>query len=85
MSSVVGLEMPNAWRTGQVNDPNFDISADQLNVTGNRQMWIPGSTIDWATVRHTNATDPIALQVHAHNKIDADSIAKFLIEVIELP
>ena len=59
MSSVTGLEMPNAWRTGQAQDANFDISADQLNVTANREMWIPGSTIDWATVRHTNATDPL--------------------------
>ncbi len=59
MSSVTGLEMPNAWRTGQAQDANFDISADQLNVTANREMWIPGSTIDWATVRHTNATDPV--------------------------
>ena len=62
MSNVIGLEMPNAWRTGQAQDSDFDISADQLNVTANRQMWIPGSTIDWVTVRHTNATDPVALQ-----------------------
>ncbi len=62
MSSVVGLEMPNAWRTGQANDANFDISADQLNTTSNREMWIPGSSIDWATVLHTNATDPVSAQ-----------------------
>ena len=62
MSNVVGLEMPNAWRTGQAQDSDFDISANQLNVTANREMWIPSSSIDWATVLHTNATDPVSAQ-----------------------
>ncbi len=59
MSSVTGLELPNAWRTGQVNDPNFDISADQLNVTTNREMWVPSGTVDWDTTLHKNALDPV--------------------------
>lgn len=62
MSSVIGLEMPNAWRTGQVNNPNFDISSDQLNITTNREMWVPSGLIDWASTRHSNAVDPISLQ-----------------------
>ena len=62
MSSVVGLEMPNAWRTGQFNDSNFDISADQLNVTTNREMWVPSGTINWDTTLHKNALDPVDTQ-----------------------
>ncbi|KKM66492.1 hypothetical protein LCGC14_1480720, partial [marine sediment metagenome] len=62
MSSVTGLEMPNAWRTGQAQDANFDISADQLNVTANREMWIPSGSVDWATALHTNALDPVSAQ-----------------------
>jgi len=63
MSSVVGLELPNAWRTAEPNNNvDFDISADQLNVTGNRQMWIPGATIDWATTRMINAGNPTSAQ-----------------------
>jgi len=74
MSSVVGLEMPNAWRTGQTTDPTFDISADQLNVTANRQMFLPSSTIDWAAVRHTNAADPTALQdLATKNYVDTNA------------
>ena len=60
--SIAGLELPNAWRTGQQTDPNFDISADQLNQTANRELWISASVLDWGTVRHTNATDPFAAQ-----------------------
>ena len=62
MSSVTGLEMPNAWRTGQAQDANFDISADQLNVTANREMWIPSGSVNWATALHTNALDPVSAQ-----------------------
>ena len=60
--NVIGLELPDAWRTGQVNDANFDISADQLNLTTNRQLWIASSTIDWGGVLHKNALDPVDLQ-----------------------
>ncbi len=60
--SIAGLELPNAWRTGQQTDPNFDISADQLNLTANRELWISSSTLDWGTVRHMNATDPFDAQ-----------------------
>ncbi len=62
MSSIVGLEMPNAWRTGQLNDANFDISANQLNLTANREMWVPSGTVDWGTTLHQNAADPITAQ-----------------------
>lgn len=63
MVSITGLEMPNAWRTGQTNDSNFDISANQLNLTANREMWVvPALTIDWQTVLHTNAQDPVSAQ-----------------------
>ena len=62
MSSIVGLEMPNAWRTGQAQDSDFDISANQLNVTANREMWVPSGSINWDTTLHTNALDPISAQ-----------------------
>jgi hypothetical protein len=60
--SVTGLELPNAWRTGQQTDPNFDISADQLNLTSNRELWISSGILDWGTVRHSNASDPVDAQ-----------------------
>jgi len=60
--SVTGLELPNAWRTGQQTDPNFDISADQLNFTTNRQLWISTGVLDWGTVRHSNNSDPVDAQ-----------------------
>lgn len=62
MSSIVGLEMPNAWRTGQAQDSDFDISANQLNVTANREMWVPSGSINWDTTLHTNALDPVSAQ-----------------------
>jgi len=63
MSSVVGLEMPNAWRTAQADDPNFDISADKLNLTANREMFVPGATVTWpSTTLHKNLTDPVDAQ-----------------------
>lgn len=68
MSSVVGLELPNAWRTAQLQDPTFDISADQLNITANREMHIPTGIIDWSggTIGdrplHTECLDPVSAQ-----------------------
>lgn len=62
MSSVVGLELPDAWRTGQVQDSNFDISADQLNLTTNRELWLPTGTVNWDTAIHKNALDPVDTQ-----------------------
>ena len=59
MSSIVGLELPNAWRTAQAQNNTFDISADQLNLTANREMWVPTGTINWATTLHKNALDPV--------------------------
>lgn len=60
--SIAGLELPNAWRTGQQNDPNFDISADQLNFTANRELWISSGILDWGTVRHSNNSNPVDAQ-----------------------
>lgn len=64
MSSVVGLELPNAWRTVKSNNNvDFDISADQLNVTANREMFVPTSTVTWpSTTLHKNFTDPVSPQ-----------------------
>ena len=63
MSSVVGLEIPNAWRTVKANNNvDFDISADQLNVTANREMFVPGSIVTWPTTLHKGLTDPVDAQ-----------------------
>ncbi len=59
MSSIVGLELPNAWRTSQSQNNTFDISADQLNNTLNRELFAPTTTIDWAARLHKNALDPV--------------------------
>ena len=75
MSSVVGLELPNAWRTGQTNDPAFDISADQLNVTANRELWIPTGSIDWADAAFTNLDD-ITFGVDKSITFDTDGLIR---------
>ncbi len=59
MSSVIGLELPNAWRTSQAQNGSFDISADQLNATANRQMFIPSGVVDWGAVLLKNVLDPV--------------------------
>jgi len=75
MSSVVGLELPDAWRTGQANNPSFDISADQLNLTAERQMFVPGATVTWpSTTLHKNFTDPTDDQDAATKKYVDDQV-----------
>ena len=61
MSSTTGLELPLAWITPQANNPAFDISADQLNVTANRTLSITGD-VDWQANRLTNLADPTLAQ-----------------------
>ena len=61
MSSTTGLELPIAWTTPQVNNPAFDISADQLNLTANRTLSITGD-VDWQANKLTNLADPTLAQ-----------------------
>lgn len=88
MSSVTGLELPNAWRTTEPQDSNFDISANELNLTANRQLWIPTGTMDWQGALFTNAADPLSDQDLATKKyVDNSSGTGHVIqdETVALP
>ena len=58
-NDVEGLELPDAWRTSQTEDPNFDISRNKLNNTIPRTLFLSATTINWKQRRLVNLTDPI--------------------------
>lgn len=51
MVTVTGLRLPAAWRSVQVDNPSFEISADELNVFNEMDADV---NIDWQTVIQDN-------------------------------
>lgn len=51
MVTVTGLRLPAAWRSVQVDNPSFEISADELNIFNEMEA---DASIDWQTVIQDN-------------------------------
>ena len=68
MVVVNGLRLPAAWRSVQVDNPSFEISADELNIFNELES---DANIDWQTVIQDNiiALDALTVSADAPSQI----------------